>query len=191
MPPESTLGQHRCLLPCPPTGMRSAWNWKNWRPGCWNAGSRLWRWIDGCLLDSSVPDIGKTEDSGAPCKRVSRQKRAGQEDCQWIQHLHSVGLLRGSFRPDDEICAIRSLWRHRDNLIQLATVHLQHMQEALDRMNLQIHHLISDLSGATGLAITDAILAGERDPQILAKLRDWRIKASEENDYEVAGRRLP
>jgi transposase len=102
------------------------------------------------------------------------------EDCQWIQHLHSVGLLRGSFRPDDEICSIRSLWRHRDNLIQLATVHLQHMQKALDQMNLQIHHVISDLSGTTGLAIIDAILAGERDPETLAKLRDWRIKASEE-----------
>jgi transposase len=101
-------------------------------------------------------------------------------DCQWIQHLHSVGLLRGSFRPDDEICAIRSLWRHRDNLIQLATVHLQHMQKALDQMNLQIHHVISDLAGTTGLAIVDAILAGERDPQKLAQLRDWRIKATEE-----------
>ena len=89
-------------------------------------------------------------------------------------------FLRGSFRPDDEICAIRSLWRHRENLIQLATVHLQHMQKALDQMNLQIHHVISDLSGTTGLAIIDAILAGERDPQTLAKLRDWRIKASEE-----------
>lgn len=81
-------------------------------------------------------------------------------DCQWIQHLHSVGLLRGSFRPDDDICAIRSLWRHRENLIQLATLHLQHMQKALDQMNVQIHHVISELAGATGLAIVDAILAG-------------------------------
>jgi transposase len=107
-------------------------------------------------------------------------RKTDVEDCQWLQHLHAVGLLRGSFRPDDEICAIRSLWRHRDNLIQLATVHLQHMQKCLDQMNLQIHHVISDLSGATGLAIVDAILAGERDPVRLAQLRDWRIKASEE-----------
>lgn len=107
-------------------------------------------------------------------------RKTDVEDCQWLQHLHAVGLLRGSFRPDDEICAIRSLWRHRDNLIQLATIHLQHMQKALDQMNLQIHHVISDLSGATGLAIMDAILAGERDPHALAKLRDWRIKANEE-----------
>jgi len=107
-------------------------------------------------------------------------RKTDVEDCQWIQHLHSVGLLRGSFRPDDEICAIRSLWRHRDNLIQLATVHLQHMQKSLDQMNLQIHHVISDLAGTTGLAIVDAMLAGERDPHKLAKLRDGRIKASEE-----------
>lgn len=107
-------------------------------------------------------------------------RKTDVEDCRWLQHLHAVGLLRGSFRPDDEICAIRSLWRHRDNLIQLATIHLQHMQKALDQMNLQIHHVISDLSGTTGLAIVDAILAGERDPHQLAKLRDWRIKAREE-----------
>jgi transposase len=107
-------------------------------------------------------------------------RKTDVEDCQWIQHLHSVGLLRSSFRPNQEICAIRSLWRHRDNLIQLATVHLQHMQKALDQMNLQIHHVISDLAGTTGLAIVDAILAGERDVEKLAQLRDWRIRASEE-----------
>jgi len=107
-------------------------------------------------------------------------RKTDVEDCQWIQHLHSVGLLRGSFRPDDEICAMRSLWRHRDNLIQMATLHLQHMQKALDQMNLQIHHVISDLAGTTGLAIMDAILAGERDPHKLARLRNRHIQASEE-----------
>jgi transposase len=101
-------------------------------------------------------------------------------DCQWIQHLHACGLLRGSFRPNDSICAIRSLWRHRDNLIALATIHLQHMQKSLDQMNVQLHHVISDLAGATGLAIIEAILAGERDPHKLAQLRDWRIRATEE-----------
>ena len=107
-------------------------------------------------------------------------RKTDVQDCQWIQHLHSVGLLRGSFRPDDEICAIRSLWRHRDNLIQLATLHLQHMQKALDQMNLQIHHVISDLDGTTGLAIMDAILARERDPHKLAQLRHPRVRASQE-----------
>jgi transposase len=107
-------------------------------------------------------------------------RKSDVEDCQWLQHLHSVGLLRGSFRPQQEICAIRSLWRHRESLIQMASVHLQHMQKALDQMNLQIHHVISDIAGTTGLAIIDAILAGERDPKVLAGLRDWRIRASEE-----------
>ena len=107
-------------------------------------------------------------------------RKTDVSDCQWIQHLHSVGLLRGSFRPDDEICARRSLWRHRDNLIQLDTLHLQHMQKALDQMNLQLHHVISDLAGTTGLAIMDAILAGERNPQKLAQLRNRHIQASEE-----------
>jgi transposase len=107
-------------------------------------------------------------------------RKTDVEDCQWIQHLHSVGLLRGSFRPNDEICAMRSLWRHRDSLIQMATLHLQHMQKALDQMNLQIHHVISDLAGTNGLAIMDAILAGERDPHKLAQLRNRHIQASEE-----------
>jgi hypothetical protein len=82
-------------------------------------------------------------------------KKTDVEDCQWIQHLHACGLLRGSFRPVDAVCAIRSLWRHRENLIELATIHLQHMQKALDQMNVQLHHVISDLAGATRLAIVD------------------------------------
>jgi transposase len=107
-------------------------------------------------------------------------RKSDVADCQWLQYLHAVGLLRGSFRPDQEICALRCLWRHRDSLIQMASVHLQHMQKALDQMNLQIHHVISDIAGTTGLAILDAILAGERDPKKLADLRDWRIRAPEE-----------
>ncbi len=101
-------------------------------------------------------------------------------DCQWLRFLHSVGLLRGSFRPHQEICALRSLGRPRDSLIQMASVHLQHMQKALDQRNLQLHHVISDIAGTTGLAILDAILAGERDSKKLASLRDWRIRATEE-----------
>jgi transposase len=80
----------------------------------------------------------------------------------------------------DEICAIRSSWRHGDNLIELATIHLQHMQKALDQMNVQLHHVISDLAGTTGLAIIDAILTGERDPRKPAQLPYWRIRASKE-----------
>lgn len=99
-------------------------------------------------------------------------------DCQWLQYLHSVGLLRASFRPEQAVCEIRSLMRHRENLVQMACVHVQHMHKSLDQMNLQIHHVISDITGVTGLAIVDAIVAGNTNPKELAKLRDHRIKAS-------------
>ena len=101
-------------------------------------------------------------------------------DCQWLQFLHSVGLLRASYRPEQEVCAIRSLLRHRESLVQMAATHVHHMQKALDQMNLQLHHVISDITGQTGLAMVEAILAGERNPSVLAKLRHDRIKASEE-----------
>lgn len=100
-------------------------------------------------------------------------------DCQWLQYLHCVGLLRGSFRPPDQVCALRSYLRHRDMLVKTAARHVQHMQKSLTQMNLHLHHVVSDLTGVTGLAILDALLAGERDPQKLAALRDRRIKASE------------
>src|SRR6516165_1782919 len=99
-------------------------------------------------------------------------------DCQWLQYLHTVGLLRASFRPEQAVCEIRSLMRHRENLVQMACVHVQHMHKSLDQMNLQIHHVISDITGQTGLAILDGIIAGNHHPQELAKLRDHRIKAS-------------
>lgn len=107
-------------------------------------------------------------------------RKTDVSDCQWLQYLHCVGLLRASHRPAQYICAIRSVWRHRESLVQMATVHIQHMQKALDQMNLQLHHVISDITGTTGLAIMDAILNGERDPGKLAQLRHERIKASEE-----------
>ena len=108
------------------------------------------------------------------------ERRTDVSDCQWLQYLHSVGLLRASFRPAQDICAVRSLLRHRASLVDMATCHVQHMQKALDQMNLQLHHVISDITGTTGLAILDAILDGNRDVQALAALRDPRIKASHE-----------
>jgi transposase len=107
-------------------------------------------------------------------------RRTDVSDCQWLQFLHSVGLLKASYRPAQEVCAVRSLLRHRESLVQMAATHVNHMQKALDQMNLQLHHVISDIVGQTGLTIIDAILAGERDPKVLAKLRNERIKASEE-----------
>jgi transposase len=97
-------------------------------------------------------------------------------DCQWLQYLHSMGLLRGSFRPADHLCARRSLTRHRDSLVSQAADQVRHAQKALTQMNLQLHHVIDDLTGAKGSAIVDAILAGERDPLALAKLRNPNIK---------------
>jgi transposase len=94
--------------------------------------------------------------------------------------LHSVGLLRASFRPEQQVCALRSLLRHRQSLIETASQQVLRMQKALDQMNLQIHHVISDVTGLTGLSILDAILAGERDPVVLAKWKDPRVKASDE-----------
>jgi len=107
-------------------------------------------------------------------------KRTDFHECQWIQHLHAMGLLHAAFRPDSEVCAVRSLMRHRNDLVEMASQHVQHMQKALTQMNVQFQHVISDLTGLTGLAILDAIVEGERDPAVLAKLRDPRIKASEE-----------
>jgi len=107
-------------------------------------------------------------------------RRTDVSDCQWLQFLHSVGLLKASYRPEQEVCAVRSLLRHRESLVQMAATHVHHMQKALDQMNLQVHHVISDIVGRTGWAIVDAILDGERDPLTLAKLRNERIQASEE-----------
>jgi len=104
-------------------------------------------------------------------------RKSDVSDCQWLQYLHSVGLLRGSFRPEGAICALRALSRHRSNLVEAAVVHVQHMQKALTQMNLQIHHVLSDITGKSGLAIVDAILSGKRDP---ARLADGRIHAERE-----------
>jgi len=107
-------------------------------------------------------------------------RRTDWHECQWIQYLHSVGLLRAAFRPEAIVCAVRVLMRHRDELVQIASQHVQHIHKALTQMNLQIHHVLSDITGLTGLAIVDAIIEGERDPAHLAKLRDARVKADEE-----------
>jgi len=104
-------------------------------------------------------------------------RKTDVQDCQWLQYLHAVGLLKGSFRPDQDICAVRSLLRHRDNLVKSTSSHVQLMQKSLTQMNLQIHNVISDITGVTGTKIIDSILAGERDPYKLADLKDPRIKA--------------
>jgi len=99
-------------------------------------------------------------------------------DCQWIQQLHSFGLLNGGFQPDKMVAPIRSLTRHRANWVTSAAKHIQHMQKALRLMNLNLDRVVTDITGATGTRIITAILSGERDPYSLAKLRDKRCKKS-------------
>jgi transposase len=107
-------------------------------------------------------------------------RKTDVNDAQWIQQLHEYGLLRASFRPDEKIVALRAYLRHRERLVEFTASHVQHMQKALMQMNLQLHHVVSDITGATGMKILRAILDGERDPAVLARFRDQRCKASVE-----------
>jgi transposase len=99
-------------------------------------------------------------------------------DCQWLQQLHSFGLLAGAFRPDDQTCVLRSYMRQRAMLVTYAGQHVQHLHKALDQMNLKLGLVLEDITGATGLRIIRAILDGERDPQRLAALRHGKCKHS-------------
>jgi transposase len=101
-------------------------------------------------------------------------------DAQWIQRLHSYGLLRGSFRPPDSVLALRAYWRQRQMQVRYAASHVQHMQKALEQMNVKLPEVVTDITGLTGMSIIDAILEGERDPIKLAKLRDARCHHSED-----------
>jgi transposase len=113
-------------------------------------------------------------------------RKTDVKDCQWIQRLHSYGLLNASFRPTEAICRLRTLMRHRSNLIVDSGQQLQHIQAALQQMNIHLHHVISDINGDTGLRILDAILAGERNPKELVKLRDPGIRKSTVAEMEAA-----
>ena len=156
------------------------------------------RWPTGCAMRDSLCGDGVyqrlldsgyqiLEARGLEVYLVNAQhvknvpgRKTDVSDCQWLQYLHSVGLLRASFRPPGFICAMRSLWRHRGSLIQMAAEHVLHMQKALDQMNLQIHRVLNDITGVSGLRILDAILAGERDPLTLARLCHGGVKNSED-----------
>jgi transposase len=110
-------------------------------------------------------------------KNVSGRK-SDVLDCQWLQQLHTYGLLQPSFRPPERICAIRSLVRHREMLIQYRAAHIQHMQKALHLMNIQLTNVLSDITGVTGMKIIRAIVAGERNREVLASYRDKRCARS-------------
>jgi transposase len=104
--------------------------------------------------------------------------KTDRRDCQWIYRLHSVGLLAAAFRPDEKTCQLRAYLRQRGNLIRQASKHVQHMQKALEQMNLKLTEVLSDITGATGQAILRAILRGTRAPEKLAQYRDKACKAS-------------
>jgi len=124
-------------------------------------------------------------------KNVSGRK-TDMLDCQWLRILHSYGLLEASFRPARDIGVLRAYMRHRQMLIEYAAAHVQHMQKAMTQMNLQLQHVLSDITGATGMRIIRAIVDGERDRNRLAAMRDVRTKANEttiakalEGDYRA------
>ena len=150
------------------------------------------KWLKKCNIDSIamestgvywIPVFQVFESYGFDVVLVNARhvknvpgRKTDVQDSQWLQYLHSVGLLRGSYRPTQEVCAVRSLLRHRNGLVQASSSYVQHMQKSLTQMNLQIHNVISDITGVTGLAILDAILSGERNPKKLAALKNGRIK---------------
>jgi len=109
-----------------------------------------------------------------------RGRKTDVQDCQWLQELHSVGLLHASFRPAGEIVVLRSYVRHRQILVEATATCIHRMQKALTQMNLKLHHVLSDITGVTGLAIVRDILAGVRDPLKLAAHRHGGCKASEQ-----------
>lgn len=111
-------------------------------------------------------------------KSVSGRPKTDVYDCQWIQRLHSYGLLNASFRPANEICEIRTLKRHRDNLVRSSSRHILHMQKVLQLSNIRLDKAVSDITGKTGMTIIEKILNGERDPSVLAEYRDRHLKAT-------------
>ena len=157
----------------------------------------LAQWLKACRIDTVamestgvywIPVFQILETYGFEVKLVNARhvknvpgRKTDVCDCQWLQNLHTYGLLSGSFRPEDQICVLRSYWRHRDNLLRYASSHTQHMQKALTQMNIQLHKVISEITGVTGMRIVRAIIAGERNPLVLASMKDRRILCSTED----------
>lgn len=156
----------------------------------------LARWLQACGIDTAamestgvywVPLFQILESYGFSVYLVNARhvknvpgRKTDVLDCQWLQQLHTFGLLSASFRPDDEICVLRSYWRHRDGLVRAGASQVQFMQKALEQMNVQLHKVISDITGHSGFRIIQAILDGERDRQKLAALKDPRVRSSQD-----------
>lgn len=156
----------------------------------------LAEWLRACRVDTVVmeatgvywiPLFQILETRGFEVKLVNARharhvpgRKSDQRDCQWLQELHSYGLLSGSFRPENDVCVLRTYLRHRENLVRHSAQQVQLMQKALAQMNLLLQNVISDIAGVTGRRILDDILNGQRDPMVLAAHRNPHIKASTE-----------
>lgn len=134
-----------------------------------------------------VPLYEVLEERGFEVKLVDARKvknvsgrKSDVLDCQWLQQLESYGLLEGAFRPADEIVVLRGYMRQREMLVKSASTHIQHMQKALQQMNLRLDNVVSDITGQTGMRIMKAIIAGERDVEKLGAMRDRNCKATAE-----------
>jgi transposase len=157
---------------------------------------RLADWFAGCgirtiVMESTgvywIPVFEILEQRGFEVMLVNARdakhvpgRKTDVSDAQWLQRLHEYGLLRASFRPQAEIAGLRAYLRQRERLLDYAAAHIQHMQKALMQMNLQLHHVVTDITGVTGMAIIRAIVAGERDPNVLATHSDRRCHATVE-----------
>jgi len=149
-------------------------------------------WVDTVAMESTgvywIPLYELLESRGFTVLLVNARhvknvsgRKSDVLDCQWLQQLLTYGLLRGAFRPAEEVCVLRSLWRQRGMLLRSQGRQVQHMQKALTQMNVQLTNVIADVAGETGQKIRRAIVAGERDGLALAKLKNSRIRASDED----------
>lgn len=165
--------------------------------GCYTADLlRMAEWLKACgvwtvAMESTgvywVPVFEVLEDAGFEVLLVDARKvknvsgrKSDVADCQWLQRLHSYGLLSAAFRPKREIVILRSYWRHREGLVQSCSQQIHLMQKALEQMNVQLHKAVSDITGVTGIEIIRRIVTGQHDPRALAKLRRAGMKCSED-----------
>lgn len=154
------------------------------------------RWLKECKVETItmestgvywIPVFQVLEEHGFEVNLVDARhvnsvpgRETDVDDCQWIQKLHSFGLLRSCFLPEADMVPLRAYWRYRADLVEMASRQILLMQKALEQMNLQLHKVLSDISGVSGLCIIRTIVSGERDPATLAKMRDKSVKKSEE-----------
>lgn len=156
----------------------------------------LARWLKACsvttvAIESTgvywIPVMQVLEEYGLEVYLVdARQaknlpgRKTDVKDCQWLQQLHTHGMLTRAFRPADAICVLRSYWRHRKDLVEMTAMQIQLMHKSLEQMNLQLHKVLSDVTGVTGMRILKAILAGERDPVVLAQMKHPLVRSSQD-----------